>query len=174
MSRITKVIATDVAKKMSKPAMEQRKKAQDLLREAVYVIMIKRTPKILKEAFEKYPNYFTTSSCVKFAGNGFNHEILWTSEKFIKPEGSYGNTIIEPTDAEAKIVKPLYEDFKKKQGDYTSLANKIEVTLNNLKTYNKVKTDFPEAFDFLPPKNSTALAIPIEDIRKQLETYEKI
>lgn len=170
MSRITKDIAQEVADKMVVPALAQVEVAHKKLKDAMLVIMQKRTPQIIKDAFAKNPEYFDTNERVYVQGNGFNGQEIKTSERFISKSGNYSTTI-QPTEAESKILWDLYVEWEKQNKECVELKSSIFNTLYSLKTYAQVGKNFEEAVPFLPEKISTELSVPIDNIREKLNFY---
>lgn len=170
MSRITKDIAQEVAEKMVAPAREQVELASKTLKDAMLVIMQKRTPQVIKDAFDKFPEYFDTIERAYLQGNGFNGQEVRTSERFISKSGNYSTTI-QPTDAEHKILWDFYVDWEKKKKEADDLKSSIANTLYVLRTYAQVGKNFEEAVPFLPEKTSTELSVPIDNIREKLNFY---
>lgn len=172
MSRVTKDIAKETALKMCERVLDEVHKAEKKLSDATKVIMDMRTPTEIKNAYEKFKDYFDTADVIYLKGHGFNSDRIELVDRdtFISNTGNYSKTI-EVTEAEAKILTPLLRDFQQKSKDYNDVKASVETTLNSLKTYNRVKTHFPEAYEFLPEKTSTALALPVDDIMQKLNQY---
>jgi len=56
------------------------------------------------------------------------------------------------------------------------IKNNIYETLVSLATYKKIKEQFPEAYKYIPTEwlseSFTTLALPIEELTKELEKYK--
>lgn len=170
MSRVTKDIAEEVALKMTAPIKIEVDKHKKELADAMLVVMQNRIPQVVKDAFEKHPEYFDTIERVYLQGNGFNGQEVRTSKRFISKSGNYSTTV-QLNDAEHKIIWDLYRKYEEKEKEYKDLTKSIETTLYQLKTYNAVGKNFVEAVPFLPERISTALMVPIDDIREKLSQY---
>ena len=171
MSRISKEKAKEVSELMTKEISDTVKLAKKELNDAMLIVMQKRTPKQVQECFEKYPEYFDTVSTVYVQDNGFTGQNINTSERFISKSGKYSTTI-QITEAEAKMILPLLNKYEDKEKEYKDIQRSIENTLYSLKTYAAIGKNFPEAVPHLPSPTSTSLTIPIEDIRKKLNSFK--
>ena len=165
MSRITKDIAHEVARKLTSKKTEEINKIEKELQLKLEGFLLEKVPKEIMDLFKKHPNYFEKTSSFRISGNGFNYEYLQTKNSI----PYCGNNSFTPT---AEQAKPLMElnnkitDLKKKKSE---LFREIQNLLYNLRTYSKVISEFPEAEPFLPKTITNKLIVNISDIRNQLK-----
>jgi uncharacterized phage infection (PIP) family protein YhgE len=161
--RITKEIASQVAAKLLslkyKELAELRKDFSDTVRE----MYMQTVPDDVIKCFKKHPIYFGYSqgNSITLYGNGFNHEHIHVER--IPSNGK----MLTPSKEQADTLQKLQNKIKDLDKAAKELRKSIEVALYNLRTYEKVKTVFPEAYEFLPEAN-TAIAINVDSIRELL------
>jgi len=164
--RITKEIAKSVAFRMT----EKKRKELDLLNknlsELAYELALSKINKSVIESFNKHKKYFKTFSSFKVIGNGFNYEYFSFNNK-LPCEDIYSVTYEFDVKNSKKLLDLLNEKNKLSE-DLIKLRNDIEIALIGLKTYNKIESEFKEAFVFLPIKVSTELTVNIDKIREKL------
>lgn len=171
MSRITQDQAKQVSIDMTKSLKDKLDYAKITLSELMSGIMYRRTPQVIIEAHKKHPSYFDTISTVYVQGKGFTGQPIPTSDKFISSNDNYSTTI-DITDDEHNILWDAYIDHENVQKQYDKLRSTISNTIYQLRTYSQITQQFPEAVPFLPTKTTTALSIPINDIRAQLKAAQ--
>jgi hypothetical protein len=116
------------------------------------------------EVFQEHPNYFKTQSCAQLHGNGFNWESIYFGMSL-----PYCSSIFTPTPQDAKELIVLYNEVEDLKRDYRDLVREIENALYSLRTFNRIKTEFPEAVPFLPIEGSTSLTVNLSGIRSKLQ-----
>lgn len=169
---ITKDIARQTAIKMIAKIEAKVKNKKAELSELIIENYNKNLPKEILEASLKYPNYFKKSSQVLLKENGLNDSFSLT--KSVCSTLDTYQVVFIPEVAIAKLLSKGIIELNKLENKKKELRIQIENTLLNLKTYKRIQDQFPEAFEFLPEKAQTdnALAIPIDDIRKQLSAIK--
>lgn len=165
MSRITQVIAKEVAIKMTSKKYEVIKPLQNELSSNLETFVKRRVPKVVLELYSKYPGYFNVTSSFRMIGNGFNHSRLHTN----KDIPYVSNYVFEPTAEESEILLKLDNKIATLLQEKKDLIREIEITLYGLRTYAKVNSEFPEATPFLPKNVSNKLIVNINDIRNKLK-----
>lgn len=164
--RITKQIASEVAKQLLAEKRKENDKNWIELSKKVYESVLKTVPKEIIELHEKHPSFVRTSRSIKLIGNGFNHEYVNTSKEF--PCEHYSKNYV-PTAKEGVEWIKLLNDYNDGKESIKKLNSEIELALYNLRTYKAVQENFPEAYELLPEKTSTALSINISDIRQKIK-----
>jgi len=166
MSRITKAIASDVAKQLVK---NQRKELEDLKSkrsEFVTSLYEKIIPEDVLMVFKTNRSYINFQSSIRIVGCGFNHYNNYILTKELPYNGNY----LEVDDTDGDIIKSLDAEIDDSRNKIKELSHSIEIALFNLRTYNNVEKEFPEAFKLLPKQSvNTALAINLKDIRCKLD-----
>ena len=147
MSTITKVIASEVAKKLTENKSKNIEKLNVNLKTEFQKIYLKRLPKEVYETFEKFPSYFNARSYVQLTGNGFD----WQSLSFLKPL-PYSERSFVPNEQEAEKLLKMKNEVDKAKNEKDKLVSEIETALIGLRTYKRVQENFPEAFELLPNK----------------------
>ena len=164
--RITKQIASEVAKELVAKKRKENGKVWIELCESIYESIKKKIPKELIDFSNKYPSYTRMSQIVKLVGNGFNHESINLNNAF--PCRDWSLTYV-PTNEEGEKWIKLFNKYHEQRESISSLHRDIENALYNLKTYKAVEENFPEAYKFLPEKITTSLSINLSDIRQKIK-----
>ena len=164
MSRITKQIAENVAIELTKKNALEIKELKADLDSKFTEIYLKTVPKEVLQLFEKYPDYLETRSSMQISGNGFQYQSLSLNKSFPSE-----NHIFLPNEKDAKRLLSLVNEISDKKSEHSKLKQEVSALLFNLKTYNRVNSEFPEASPFLPKSVSTALMVNISDLREKLK-----
>ncbi len=164
MSRITKQIAENVTEKLVNKKRNELIQINDKISELATQIVLKNTPKEVLNLFKTRKNYFQSTSSVRFDNNDFKWEWFTLYETLPSDNNHY-----PISDEESKKMFDLINKRDKAKSDLRKLKSEIYQALINLKTFKRVESDFPEAFEFLPKNGSTALVVNVESIRKQLK-----
>lgn len=164
MSRITKLIAENVAVKLTEKQNTEIKELKAELSNKFTEIYLKIIPQEVFNVFKKHRNFFKERQSVQIAGNGFQ----WQSIEFNKSL-PYTNSTFTPNENDAKLLLSLLDKIEDKKSELSKLKQEITALVFNLGTYAKVNSEFPEATPFLPIIKSTALMINISDLRKKLK-----
>lgn len=164
--RITKQIATDVAKQLTAEKQLEITTLENKQKEYVTELYLTWLPKGVFECFNKSRSFFRTTSYVYVSGHGLNHSQFQLSKEL--PQGAISERPMSEQQAKDLI------DYDNKISDLKKALNElkksIEIALFNLRTYGNVQKEFPEAFKLLP--NSpvlTGLMVNIKDIRCKLD-----
>lgn len=165
MSRITKDIANEVAKKLTQNKTDEIENLENELRLKVHDIVKKRIPDSIIKLFKIHPNYFIKKSYFQFVGNGMNHKGFYINNElpFIQ------NNVVEPSKLEADTILKLDNEITNLKTKRNTLRSEIRELLYSLRTYSKVISEFPEAEPFLPKTITNKLIVNISDIRNQLK-----
>jgi hypothetical protein len=121
--------------------------------------------------FENYPNYINTNSYFYVSGEGLFERRVATA---IIPNS--GSSKITLTPEQSKVILKLSNELDDLKFTYSDMNNAIQSSLLSMKTYNRVKQEFPEAYVFLPDVklSGTSLLVPLDNIRSQLKQYCEI
>jgi hypothetical protein len=165
MSRITNDLAESIAKTMTAKQSQTIEELKSKQKQITLDYIMKGIPKEVKELFDKNSKYLNYNSGVRFWGNGC--------------QGLYVNIGKHPTDGlnitpEPEFAKELVKldnAIQKKQDALYELKQSIENALKAMRTFKRVRVDFPEAGEFLPPDGKSMLpAINLSSIRQQLKS----
>lgn len=164
-------------------------KQREELKEKVVKILekeyIKELPEDLLECYNKYKNSFqsTESFCIRaptFYSFYINAPHLLSAHEKVKNELSNQNSKIY------KKIMLLVEKIGDINIKYNSTKNKIKCTISKLNTYNKVRSNFPEAYKALEiihqketgkveeNKEKDTLCDDVEKLRAELQLIEKV
>lgn len=167
--KITQVVARDVASKMLKRSNDKVDAINLKLSNYVSDLYLNTFSKDFLNTYEKYKNYFRKTSAIRVEGNGANQGIQLKNT--IPCLNNSYTAIYQPTLKEAVIINVLTKELIDAKTEKHNLSVEIYNTLITLKSYSRIKTDFVEAYAFLPDTEivSTALALPIESLRKKLK-----
>ncbi len=163
MTRITKEIAQEVAVRMTEKKKNEIESLHKKLKDTVHKYVEKQIPKDVLSCFKKNKGYFHTRTSFQFIGNEFNYESYSCNSEL-----PYSKYQMAPDVEAAKAILQIKHEMDKKNTERNSLKNEIEVALYNLKTYNAVEAEFPEAFKLLPKRITQALTVNIKSIREKL------
>lgn len=163
---ITKDHANIIAKEMVKKMNEKIRLKEEDLSQYITEQYNATLPKDVLSLFNQYPNYFRKAGRVLLKGNGLNSG--FNLLKSVCAVSDY-QIALQPDPAAAKIISKSLSEIEKLETKRNQLKVQIEQTLLSLKTYKRIEDQFPEAFALIPQRGTiNAVAIPIDDIRKQL------
>ncbi len=166
MSRITKAIAEDVAIKLVKERENEISQLKKNLSHYVTNLHIDRIPDSVMKAFKTNASYINSQQTMHINGSGLDRFFRVNMEKTLPYNGEH----LEVTDEQCDIIKASHNLIEDKKTAKNRLQSEIEIALFNLRTYNNVEKEFPEAFKLLPKQSiNTALAINLKDIRCKLD-----
>ena len=61
-------------------------------------------------------------------------------------------------------------DWDDSDKEYRKLKEEIQNSLITLRTYNRIRQAFPEAYALLPVEGSTAISVCVNDVRNKLSS----
>ena len=163
---ITKDHANFIASQMVKKMSAEIQSHQEALSQFVTDRYNETIPADILDAYKKYPNYFKRASRILLRDNGLND-----SFGLFKPVCALSDfqAVFQPDTPAAKVISKHLNQIDKLKTKRDSLKKQIEQTLLSLRTYKRIEDKFPEAFALIPQRSTVnAVAIPIDDIRKQL------
>jgi len=164
MSLITKAIAQEVAVKLTAKKLKEVEALRFNLRNVFTEMYLASVPEEILKLFRVHPSYFEAHSEFQLQGNGCNYEYLATTSNL-----PFSKSVFTPTTEQAGVLLPLRNSLDAKTKELRKLRNEIEITLNSLRSYKRIKELFPEAAPFLPEKITTALAVNISDLQSRLK-----
>lgn len=164
MSIITKTQAEEAAVKLTATQQKEYDKARKETQTCFTELYLATIPEEVKSLFEKYPSYFVSRKEFQLHGNGFNWQHVNTLKEVPCAKRAYSP---EPKEAE-KLLKLLNIEAEKRS-ELEKLRSEIEIALNSLRTFKRIKESFPEASKYLSIKTSTALAVNLSEIREKLK-----
>ena len=165
---MTKQLASEIAVKMT---VERFQKNENLKQEISFKVRDSYVKNLNHKIVDIWLNENNLSPFLKMAGyinlvgNGFDHE----SFKVDVPSKNGYTVVYEPTPEEAKEWRISINRYEKEKSDVRQLRREIETILYNLRTFQKIQTEFPEAAVYLPQATSSSLSICVDDIRKKLK-----
>jgi len=166
MSRITKQIAEAVANQLCLPKQQEVKAQEENLSSVVTEIYRSKIPVEILQMYHDNPKWFKTLSSIKLNTLGFNYEFFGMMESLPDNNSMYYMPI---TPEEAEKIHQQDDLLKQLKKDYETLTKEIKIAVFNLRTYNNVEKEFPEAFKLLPTRQTTALIVNLKDIRCKLD-----
>lgn len=162
--RITKTIATQVAKSILEKKDKEIGKLQEKLKQVFTDAHLKTIPKVVIDAFEKYPNWLDTSKSCRIKNEGFG----WDYYYFTKSVPCVENWT-EIDAAAAKEVSKLSNTISDLKKEYSKLKTDLEEALFALRTYKNITEQLPEAVPHLPQlSSSAAIMVDLATIRKAI------
>jgi hypothetical protein len=167
MSRITKDIASYVAKQLLASKTDQLKAIKKEEQAYIRSVYLKQIPESVMDCYNSNPGYFRCTGSLYINGPGLpiGHKTYSIGDTLPCVTGDR----ITITERESNKIIKFEDTVADMQKEINELRDNIEVSLYNLRTYNNVEKEFPEAFEHLPaaPAN-TALAINVKDLRCKL------
>lgn len=169
---ITRTISEQVAEKMVAPIVAKMKSLTEE-RQALADEAIQSTiPKDVKECFEKHRSLFQKSSTATLCSGRYEIKIekasYFPASTSWYPRVEVGSQISERID-KLKLKIDKLDDEREKT------YNSIVSTLLSLRTFKRVKENFPDAYKFMAEyeeEGKTALALPIDDILSTIKKYK--
>lgn len=174
MSRITKAIAEEIAGKLLAKKREKNEKRYKEIQDIITAIQEAKVPLEVMKLFNdsKTKGYIECHDQVFINGPGLNYDRISLTRKVPEATGTYHPNIILD-EATSLLVSKKLETYRKHVELNYDLEKKLTATLMALRTYNKVKSMFPEAAKYLPPVQSTCTEIQcISELVKELGTDE--
>ena len=172
MSRITKELATSIAKKLTEKSslnVDALKKEYGCLIAAIYN---EQVPEEVNSAYIKHPKWFYTRSRISFTGFGFHWENVQVEKHVICNSNSDAHLELNAkiadkiTKAKRKVDKALEE--------YRKLFSETENALLALRTYKNIEENIPAAKPFLPPPMSKSLVCNFESLNKKINNQPEV
>jgi hypothetical protein len=166
--RITKTIATEVAQQLIAVKNEELKHLRLQQKTFIRDIYLTQLPKDVLICFGKNPKYFRTTSAIYINGPGLPQG--YKTYSIGDPLPSINGDRITVTELYSTDIEKNEDAINTKSKEINELFDNIEAALINLRTYNNVEKEFPEAFKLLPPASiNTGLMVNIKDIRCKLD-----
>lgn len=129
-------------------------------------------PKDLKQCFEKYKSVFSKSQSVTFC-NG-KQEVRLDGLSYFPASTTWFPHVEVGSQIVGKIDK-LRLEIEKLKDEKEKTYNSIVSTLLSLRTFKRVKDQFPDAYEYLKEyedNEKTALSLPIDDILSVIKKYK--
>lgn len=170
--RITKYMAEEASKQLVKKKKEELDKKQSLLFKSLYEYL---KPKCNKDALKLLKDESTkglicsTSSVRIVSGCGFSYDYIYLSESLPHWNGNTFQIEFESKDPKGIEFYSLFNEVTSLKSDVKKLEQDITTALVNLKTLKRVSVEFPEALEFLPKSETTAICVNIKPIREKLK-----
>lgn len=169
MSRITKQIAGVVANALCESRKSELKQLQSDQIQFLSTIYEASIPTVVKDAFKKYKGFLNSSTSIRVQGEGISDGYAFYQLTSQMPICNSCDRFKLDSNQAAVFVDFLNKIHDKKK-EVSLLKTEIEAALFNLRTYNNVKKEFPEAFKLLPASRiNTGLMVNIKDIRCKLD-----
>lgn len=175
-NRITQVDADRVSRKLTEGKLLKHQAAKKAFEQAVYEAYIQQTPDLIHDAHKKHPEYFNESTGVYMDGHGFHRDVVnvgWYEEDgdkkiVVSNSGTDRPQLYLNKELAANLIL-LKRKYEKLKAEYDGAKSSIKNALLNLRTYAKISEKFPEAIEFLPEKQTMAVAINYQHVRNLIE-----
>ncbi len=169
---ITRTISEQVAEKMVAPIGVKIKSLSEERIDLANKAVSDALPKDLKECFEKYKSVFCKSQSVTFC-NG-KQEVRLDGLSYFPASTTWFPHIEVGSQIVGKIDK-LKLKIEKLKDEKEKTYNSIVSTLLSLRTFKRVKEQFPNAYEYLKEYENiekAALSLPIDDILSTINKYK--
>lgn len=156
-----RLVSIQLTEKIKEDVINKRDLFEVALVEAVYSTI----PKTVLDFGNTYPSYIKKVSNITVEGNGFNYINFSLKTSIIKSNGGFS-----PSKRQAEVLSKLRDDWDNSDKEYRKLKEEIQNSLITLRTYNRIKQAFPEAYILLPNEGVTAISVCVDDIRGKLSS----
>lgn len=156
--RITKEIAENAARKLLAKKREQNAAKEKQFNAALSEQYRSTVPIDVLIVFETYPSYISTSRYLHLYDNGNYIAQIVVSDDLPKKDGNLNLQLIS---ADVK----RFRNIKAEEKRIDELQETISNALYDLRTMKNVEKHFPEAVQYIPSAQTTALAINLEPLR---------
>lgn len=152
---MAKVISQEKANKVSRliasDLKEKSVKAEELLNEEISKVLIANTPLDIIKFWKKYPDFIYKAQSFYFRIDGNDKAYVSPIAPFCGLGGEACNELINSL--ENKIYyHGLYYSMRDAENKFNKMRINIECALTNLRTYKRIKENFPEAYAVLVEK----------------------
>lgn len=162
-------MAEEAAIKITKPLHEKANAIKGKLQEYVTVQAERQVPAPVMALYSTHPRYVHTSGSQYF-------DQLGDRVTFTRDVPTLRNrSALDLTDKISDQMLKLNHEYKDAIQIWKETKIQIEITLVNLRTYNRVKDQMPEALPFLPAPGTTttAIALPLQPLRNTIKKLAK-
>ncbi len=164
MSRITKELSKEIAKRLAEP----KKKIIDELKRDLKNFITEKYRKTLPEKVLNFPlkEYLKESHSIHVTGKGLYRSYFAINKL---PCAENGHPYLSLSDEDSEYYQKTEQKIDKLKGSYNSLLIEIEAMVFSFRTFKKAKEMFPECEPFLPQENESFLpSINVDKIREAL------
>lgn len=169
---VTRTISEQVAEKMVAPIVAKIKSLSDERQGIAEEAIQNSIPKDLKECFEKHRSCFDKSSTATLCSG--KHEIKIEKVSYF-PAYSSWYPRVEVGSQVAERIDKLKLKIDKLSDEKEKTYNSIVSTLLSLRTFKRVKENFPDAYEFMSvyeEADSKSVSLPIDDILSTINKYK--
>jgi hypothetical protein len=164
MSRISMQLAGEIAQELTKP---QRAKLQ----EAKYRLAVKvgnawiekEVPEKVMALAQEHPKFFSLHNAIRLNGNGFSYCDFQFPASLEVPYWRSGGPWT-PDAEDAKWIQKEKQVLDKEDKRIRDLVKSIETALLNMRTFKRIREEFPEATPYLPD-NSKPVYLPVVNVK---------
>lgn len=167
MSRISQDLASQIAYKLTSKSRAAAEVLRKEYRDLVLQFYLEETPNAIKKTFELFPEWFSTRRTVALTGHGFRYEKVNVDIPVICNAGS-GDAHLTLTDDIANKITKAKMKWEKADAECNDLKKEVETAMINLRTFQRIRENIPEAARFLPPPMSNALVVNVDSLNKKL------
>jgi len=170
---ITKILSEEVAVRLVAPIQTKIDSTKSEIVDMANKAILEVLPEDLKKCFEKYKSRFINAHCATLR-NG-KQEIRLDNLAYFPASTNWYPSVEVGSQITEKIYK-LQLKKEKLEKEMEKTYNSIVSTLLSLRTFKKVKENFPEAYEYLKEyeeTNSTVVALPIDDILSTINKYKE-
>lgn len=168
MTRISKDLAESIAKSLTAKKSSDIETLKKNKTRLVHNAWMKKVPKDVVAMFEKKRGYINTTSYAYLHGKGV-HNTYVAFDSRVPTSG--GQTSLTMSDKDTEEFVKLQNSIEKKEKALEQLRREITATLMSLRTFKRVRAEFPEAAKYLPAETGVtqALTINIGSILERLK-----
>jgi hypothetical protein len=161
---ITKALAAQIAKKMTKPLYDIAVNKHSKWHQDVKAFWIEALPKPVKDLYKSEHGQYIRHTEIRFYGMGLQRyqanriELPWSkdmsSEYVLKPENEW--------------IATQWLEFERYKETVEETKQQIEHQLLAMRTFKRVHQEWPEAAVFLPAETSTSLTVNVKPLNDKL------
>lgn len=168
---VTKAIAEKVAETMIQPITKRIKEKKLEMENLADEIVNRETPKDVMNCFKLYRSYFNKSGLITLSNQGQTVQVN-CSERPSK--GGWVETLM-CSQQESERLELMELELRDLRDDKKKTQTSIESTLLSLKTFKRVKENFPEAYEHMREYEESpkaVLMLPVDTIMETLKKFE--
>jgi len=165
------MMAENASKMLTKEKVAKLNQSEIKVKEDLCAYVFSKLPEHIKKAFNdsEIKPYLRCTSQVRLIGCGFNYDYFSVDKIPLKNDDNSHYVSFENGDKFGMKFFKQVQDNKIEKARLEKLVQDIEQALINMKTLKRVSVEFPEAMEFLPKSEITAICVSVEPIRQELK-----
>lgn len=126
--------------------------------DALITEYMKEVPESVRDFFSKFPHYCSTTYRISIQGNGWSYTDCSLSNNKVVPFNE-NNQVFYPNEEQGERLLKLYRLYTAENKNINELRSQIQTTLLELKSFKKIRENFPIAIPYLPSLEAQLIPI---------------